>query len=255
MAVSVKDVDNLNKRIEKINLDYTKRKTQRDMLKEHIESGIKAYMKEFGVNLGGSNIEEIRAKITEEYNKIVKTVEDEYQLKLKVVQAIEDGNYEEAGKLLGVNEDSEEGNEGISVGESETEAKDEEPSVVEWEEGEPWEEVDNTESSEENMDSGEVSENDEEETSIAGFEDDEEELEVSEDMGNSLFMSAVAKANIKGSSVKDAVQGMGSDEEDDGVLQSVDIASLEVEDDEDDEEDGENFDFGFGDMLSGTKFE
>lgn len=252
--VSVKELEKLNRRIENINKEYTKKKTQQDMLKERLNKEIAAYKKEYNVSLEGKSIAETKKKIIAEHKKLVSEVESEYSLKLQVVQAIEEGDYDEAAKLLGIEPEVEEVEE------------DEEP--VE-------EEVEDEEATTTATEDIEVDEDDDEEIDFGIDEDDEEEEEESfgsdeaevEDEGFNMevededseveevsaadFMKAAGikkpepdkkSTEVKGSAPKDAFADMPDVEEDI-------FGDMEVEDDDDE------VDFGFGDMLSGTKFE
>lgn len=244
--VSIKEVENLNKRIEKINNEYTKKKTQQDLLKDRLEKELKAYKEEFGVNLGGSNMAEIKRNIEKEHKEVVSRVEEEYKEKLQIVQAIEEGDYEEAGRLLGI--------EPVQEEVEEVEVAEEEPTTLSAEVPDDFsfDEEDNSENPEEaDFGFGEMAISDEDDESeefedddsieIPGFEDDVEEMEVSSED----FLSSLKG----GSSVADSVKEVESSDE--IAIPEVDISGLEISDDDDDEE----IDFGFGDMLSGTKFE
>lgn len=252
--VSVKELEKLNRRIENINKEYTKKKTQQDMLKERLSKEIAAYKKEYNVSLEGKSIAETKKNIIAEHKRLVSEVESEYSLKLQVVQAIEEGDYDEAAKLLGIEPEVEEVEE------------DEEP--VE-------EEVEDEEATTTATEDIEVNEDDDEEIDFGIDEDDEEEEEESfgsdeaevEDEGFNMevededseveevsavdFMKAAGikkpetakkPTEVKGSAPKDAFADMPDVEEDI-------FGDMEVEDDDDE------VDFGFGDMLSGTKFE
>ena len=258
--VSIKEVESLNKRIEKINQDYTKKKTQQDMLYERLSKEIKAYQEEFGVNLSGKNLAEIKSKISAEHKKVVSTVEEAYAEKLKIVSAIEEGDYEEAAALLGIvaeTVDSEESEEETAETENETQQdevdamsisfnEDEEETEAETEddlfgfgdineEDSPDEEVSATE-----VDTEEGEEDDE--VSIPGIDDDDDV----EDVGIGGFLDA-----LKGSTVEKAIQDVENPKESEQESNDeVSFGGFTVDDSSDEDEE----DFGFGDLLSGTKF-
>lgn len=250
--VSVKELEKLNKRIENINKEYTKKKTQQDMLKERLSKEIAAYKKEYNVSLEGKSIAETKKKIIAEHKKLVSEVESEYSLKLQVVQAIEEGDYDEAAKLLGIEPEVEEVEE------------DEEPveEEVEDDEATATEDIEVDEDDDEEIDFG-IDEDDEEEeeesfgSDEAEVEDEGFNMEVEdedsevEEVSAADFMKAAGikkpepdkkSTEVKGSAPKDAFADMPDVEEDI-------FGDMEVEDDDDE------VDFGFGDMLSGTKFE
>lgn len=250
--VSVKELEKLNRRIENINKEYTKKKTQQDMLKERLSKEIAAYKKEYNVSLEGKSIAETKKKIIAEHKKLVSEVESEYSLKLQVVQAIEEGDYDEAAKLLGIEPEVEEVEE------------DEEPveEEVEDEEVTATEDIEVDEDDDKEIDFG-IDEDDEEEeeesfgSDEAEVEDDGFNMEVEdedsevEEVSAADFMKAAGikkpepdkkSTEVKGSAPRDAFADMPDVEEDI-------FGDMEVEDDDDE------VDFGFGDMLSGTKFE
>lgn len=254
--VSVKELEKLNKRIENINKEYTKKKTQQDMLKERLNKEIAAYKKEYNVSLEGKSIAETKKKIIAEHKKLVSEVESEYSLKLQVVQAIEEGDYDEAAKLLGIEPEVEEVEEDEEPVEEEAGAEEATTTVTE--------DIEVDEDDDEEIDFG-IDEDDEEEeegeesfgSDEAEVEDDgfnmeveDEDLEV-EEVSAADFMKAAGikktetakkPTEVKGSAPKDAFADMPDVEEDI-------FGDMEVEDDDDE------VDFGFGDMLSGTKFE
>lgn len=252
--VSVKELEKLNKRIENINKEYTKKKTQQDMLKERLSKEIAAYKKEYNVSLEGKSIAETKKKIIAEHKKLVSEVESEYSLKLQVVQAIEEGDYDEAAKLLGIEPEVEEVEEDEEPVEEEAGAEEATTTATE--------DIEVDEDDDEEIDFG-IDEDDEEEEEESfgsdeaevednGFnmEVEDEDLEV-EEVSAADFMKAAGikkpetakkPTEVKGSAPKDAFADMPDVEEDI-------FGDMEVEDDDDE------VDFGFGDMLSGTKFE
>lgn len=258
--VSIKEVESLNKRIEKINQDYTKKKTQQDMLYERLNKEIKAYRDEFEVDLSGKNLTEIKSKISAEHKKVVSTVEEAYAEKLRIVSAIEEGDYEEAAALLGIvaeTVDSEESEEGITESENEIQEtgvdvmsisfndSEEETEGEEdmfgfggiGEEDSAKEEISTTED-----DTGEVEDDEDDEVTIPGIDDDDDV----EDVGIGGFLDA-----LKGSTVEEAIQDVeGSSESTQESNEEVSFGGFTVDDSEDEGEE----DFGFGDLLSGTKF-
>ena len=248
--VSVKELEKLNRRIENINKEYTKKKTQQDMLKERLSKEIAAYKKEYNVSLEGRSIAETKKKIIAEHKKLVSEVESEYSLKLQVVQAIEEGDYDEAAKLLGIEPEVEEVEEDEELVEEEVE--DEETTTT------ATEDIEVDEDDDEEIDFG-IDENDEEEESFGSDEAEDEgfNMEVEDEDSEVEEVSAVdfmkaagikkpepdkKSTEVKGSAPKDAFADMPDVEEDI-------FGDMEVEDDDDE------VDFGFGDMLSGTKFE
>lgn len=102
MAVSVTEVRNLNKRIEKINTERTKTETRVSMLKDQLSRKLKDYKANYGVDLYSEDFRKLCAMVEEETTKVRKEVAEEYEFKEKIVSLIEQGNIEEANKMLGI---------------------------------------------------------------------------------------------------------------------------------------------------------
>lgn len=102
MAVSVTEVRNLNKRIEKINTERTKTETRVSMLKDQLSRKLKDYKENYGVDLYSEDFRKLCASVEEETTKVRKEVAEEYEFKEKIVSLIEQGNLEEANKMLGI---------------------------------------------------------------------------------------------------------------------------------------------------------
>jgi|GEM_PF-2163378 len=250
---SVKEVEALNSKIEKINLERTKVKTQQELLQKRLEQELKEYNDSFGVNLLGDNIKVTQAKIKAEIDSVTKVVNEEYALKEKVVKAIEDGDYDYANKLMGITVDEQEEiatqvvediiNEGINASAQDgTEVL--YPSVDEDALAIPEEPEE-----EEEMDLQAMADS-------FSMEDDEEVVEEEEDFGlgeDTVSVSAndflQSVANVTKTDVN-AIKGSSIQEASEDLTSGLNIGNLIVEDDEDDMDE----DFGFGDMLSGTKF-
>lgn len=106
--VNAKDVQSLNSRIETINTNRTKAKTQQEMLQQRLEEELDNYKSQFGVDLKKGSLAQTKVLINAEVKKVVNEVQKEYELKEKVVSAIESGDYEEAYNLLGIKQEVEE---------------------------------------------------------------------------------------------------------------------------------------------------
>lgn len=255
--VSVKEVEKLNERIEKINLERTKAKTRQEILQKKLDEELQEYKENFKVDLTGSSLKATKALIDAEVSKVTEVVEEEYNLKLKVVDAIERGDFAEANKLMGVTPEEEEieevgvSTEGIEVEEDDSETEKNSDGV--WvsipealkdvlEEDEDTEEDDFGFS-----DLGDIEEDDEEEDTKEEVKSKETEAST----GAKGFMAAVANASSSEESEPEEekpVKKMISVKE---AFEGLNVADLEVEDDDDEIDD----DFGFGDILSGTKYE
>lgn len=98
----VQEVQVLNKKIENINLQRTKAEAKVDMLKKQLLNELASYKEAYGVDLGDKNFSKLSGKVKSELAVVTGQIKEEYDLKCRVVDAIEKGNYEEANKLLGV---------------------------------------------------------------------------------------------------------------------------------------------------------
>lgn len=218
--MNANEIKVLNDKIEKIQVQRTKAETKREVLMSRLESEISKYEKEYGVSLKGATLKDTIKAISVEQKKVSKGIEEEYNLKLKVVSAIESGNIEEANSLLGI----------------ETPVNDFD--VDDIEDTEELEEVttaedDTTNISEETDDFGidEADfnlEDDGEDEDVFGLNDDEEEV------------TEKAKTPI-GSSVDDTVKELDNEEDDDDIYSGLDNVDFD--------------DFGFGSILNGSELD
>lgn len=246
-TISAVEVQNLNKKIEAINTAKTRAEAKVDMLKKTLSEQVSAYEKEYGVSLSGVSLGDIQLKVDAELKSVSAELEKEYSLKLKVVEAIERGDYDTANELMGVK----------------PEADAELSNVVE----EPIEEVTEVKPTEETISKESVTvgaddfdfgfDEDESESksepkeswvNIADgvsdlLEDDSEsdEIEIGDSSESSVsgadFLSSVAN------SIGNATESKVESAEDN----SSDFGGFVVEDDEEE-------DYGFGELLSGSKF-
>ena len=189
------------------------------------------YASQFGVELKGNTLNETKKLIAEEVKKVTTEVQKEYDLKEKVVSAIENEDYDLAYELLGikkevdVQEEVETPQVNLAEEVPEEAFSEESPEPIEpepmldFEDEEDFEE----ESMELEEDEGELTMEMEED------EEDEEEMDF-------LSFSNPSKPSTAGMQGVHEVFG--------------DMGELEVEDLPDVDDD----DFGFGEMLSGSKF-
>lgn len=212
----VQEVQLLNKKIENINVQRTKAEARVEMLKKQLTQGISEYKKTYGVDLSDKSFPKLSGKVTAELSKVSGDIKAEYELKEKVVNAIEEGRYDDAYKLLGIESDSADEIEDVA---EVTEVVQEEVAVEE----------DDVE-----LDFGDEEEDmsveDEEEINF-GVVLDEEEVEE----------EAVSTEDtvIKGQGALEAVMEMTVEDDED----EIGIPSMEDDD------------FGFGGILQGSKFQ
>lgn len=218
--MNANEIKVLNDKIEKIQVQRTKAETKREVLMSRLESEISKYEKEYGVSLKGATLKDTVKAISVEQKKVSKGIEEEYNLKLKVVSAIESGNIEDANSLLGIETPVND----FDVDDIEDTEELEEVSPVE---------DDTTNISEETDDFGidEADfnlEDDGEDEDVFGLNEDEEEV------------TEKAKTPI-GSSVDDTVKELDNEEDDDDIYSGLDNVDFD--------------DFGFGSILNGSELD
>lgn len=237
--MDIKDVKALNERIEVIKKKKDKADMQREILSSKLDGEIAKYKEAYGVDLSGADFDTVKHKIESELHRVVASIQEEYDLKLKVVSAIESGNIDEANALLGTEEKSTKA--GIKAPEEHEEpiSKD----VVD--------DIDDDFGVEED-DFGVEADDD------FGFEDEDDSSDAPDVKGISFAGNADDEAVSDGISIDDDDFDLFVDEQSDSsegtpnrieVDDDLDFDDLSI-DDEDDVED----DFGFGSMLKGTKF-
>ena len=215
--VGVEKIRSLNERIEKINKERTKAEAQLEMRKKQLEESLSAYEKKYGVKLKGAEFADTANNVKAELKKVSDAVKAEYDLKEKVVACIENGEFDEAYELLGIE------NPNVSVADASVVSDDDVVDV--------------------DMDFG-VDEDTEVVDPDLNADDDDAEMvsddEEYEKVDAAVFRNAVKqKKEVKGTSAVDAVADMEMDME----MEEDDIPSLDDDD------------FGFGDILKGTEFE
>lgn len=219
--MNANEIKVLNDKIEKIQVQRTKAETKREVLMSRLESEISKYEKEYGVSLKGDTLKDTIKAISVEQKKVSKGIEEEYNLKSKVVSAIESGNIEEANNLLGIEtpindfdvEDIEDAEDLDEVSPVEDDTKD-----VPEEEGNFG--IDEDEFS--------LDDDDAEDEDVFGLSEAEEES------------SEKVKTPI-GSSVDDTVKELDNDDDDEDIYSGLDNVDFD--------------DFGFGSILNGTELD
>lgn len=240
MGVSVKEVESLNKRIEVLNTERTKREARKGMLKEQLLKEINKYKEKYGVDLGSENLREMQERIQKEANRIEAQVEAEYVLKKKVVECLEDRDYDGAKQLLGIEDPVED-----VVDSSEVILDDD---ISESEESDDFGFDDET--SDESVE--------DESDSELNLSDDSDDFEF--DLSNDSEESDDTEDDMEEASAKDFMNAFNAEtkeEKSGNSLDVLDFGDFEVEDPSDESDDmADPFEksddpFGFKDMLSG----
>lgn len=219
--MNANEIKVLNDKIERIQVQRTKAETKREVLMSRLESEISKYEKEYGVSLKGDTLKDTIKAISVEQKKVSKGIEEEYNLKSKVVSAIESGNIEEANTLLGIETPI---NDFDVEDIKDTEDLDEVSPVEDDTKYVP-EEEDNF-----GIDEDEFSldDDDAEDEDVFGLSEAEEES------------SEKVKTPI-GSSVDDTVKELDNDDDDEDIYSGLDNVDFD--------------DFGFGSILNGTELD
>ena len=216
--MNANEIKVLNDKIERIQVQRTKAETKREVLMSRLESEISKYEKEYGVSFKGDTLKDTIKAISVEQKKVSKGIEEEYNLKSKVVSAIESGNIEEANTLLGIetpiNDFDVEDTEDLD-----------EVSPVEDDTKDVPEEEDNFGIDEDEFN---LDDDDAEDEDVFGLSEAEEES------------SEKVKTPI-GSSVDDTVKELDNDDDDEDIYSGLDNVDFD--------------DFGFGSILNGTELD
>lgn len=112
---SVQDVASLNKRIEQLNVEGTRTETRISMLTEQLATGLREYESQYGVNLSGKTLKKTAELIKKEYETILSAISKEYELKSRIVEAIQRSDIDEANRLLGIAQDAPEEEPEVAV--------------------------------------------------------------------------------------------------------------------------------------------
>lgn len=254
----LKEIENLNKQIETLMVEKTKYDAQKDVWESRLVESIDAYKKEFGVDISGSNLADIKRKLGSEIKVVEENTMKEFERSTKLVNLINSGDIKGAWKELGVDIDSvntekeEVVNEEVVVSKAVTPSEvapvvstPEKTTVVDVED--------------------EVSDDD---FYGSSFEDDEEEAEPSfltKPVIPSVFMQPTEEEKVVAKPYNAFVV---EDDEDEFVIPSTKGSSSApvLEDDEDEfiipstktpvvEDDSDDEFGGFGNILEGSKFQ
>lgn len=219
--MNANEIKVLNDKIERIQVQRTKAETKREVLMSRLESEISKYEKEYGVSLKGDTLKDTIKAISVEQKKVSKGIEEEYNLKSKVVSAIESSNIEEANTLLGIETPIND----FDVEDIEDTEDLDEVSPVEDDTKDVPEEEDNF-----GIDEDEFSldDDDAEDEDVFGLSEAEEES------------SEKVKTPI-GSSVDDTVKELDNGDDDEDIYSGLDNVDFD--------------DFGFGSILNGTELD
>ena len=100
--ITAEQVKNLNKKIEGLNAQGNRAKAKLEVLEGNLTQSLEDYKSSYGVDLRGKSMKTTAANIQKELLAVEADVQREFELREAVVAAIESGDIEEANRLLGV---------------------------------------------------------------------------------------------------------------------------------------------------------
>ena len=233
----IKEIERLNREIDRLMTEKTKADAQKEVWESRLVESIKGYAKDYGVDLSGKDLVDIKKKLVAETNTIEAKTKEEFEKASKIVNLINEGDIKGAWKVLGVDIDAIENKESEEVVVEEKNSVEVQSAVEAVEEmdddsfyGESFEEEEEYIESNDPVDFNTSVKNAEASKFNAFFmEDDEEEEEF-------------VIPNTKN------VSSVGHKQSDIKPSQSSTSSNFVMEDDEEDEF------AGFGNILAGSKF-
>lgn len=102
MSNILKEIEQLNKKIDSLNTEKTRSDAQREVWEKRLKDGIKSYNEKYGTSLKLDSIKNIKGSLAYEMKYVAEKTKEEFEKSSKIVSAIESGNIDEAWSLLGV---------------------------------------------------------------------------------------------------------------------------------------------------------
>ncbi|MGV3076402.1 hypothetical protein ACEE21_15085 [Clostridium baratii] len=102
----IKEIEKLNREIDRIMTEKTKADAQNEVWENRLEESISNYNKEYGVNLSGKDLSEIKKKLMAETKVVEDKTKEEFELSQKIVNLINEGDIKGAWRVLGVDIDA-----------------------------------------------------------------------------------------------------------------------------------------------------
>lgn len=232
----IKKVETLNEQIEGLNEKHRNAVVERNLLHKTLLENLKAYEEKYNITFSGS-LEDCAKQIAAEKEKIESAITQEIELSEKVITALNNGNYEEANTLLGIEVDSKEVTEVIK------EASD----AVAKSTAEVAEEASEEDDDVEEFFTGSVEEEQEE----TPAEEPAVKEEAEDDFGDFFMDDPIEDLTSNNSDAPAEKPAEAKEEPAKKEASSNPLDSVNFSLDDDDEED---VDFGFGNLLSGSKF-
>lgn len=242
---NVAKVKALNKELEALQHKRTRVESQKELLLNNLKSEVERYEKTYGVTLSGATLKDTLKAIASEKAKVEVQINEEYELKKKVVDAINRNDMAEAYKLLGITPVQEEEDESEDVAtvsnDTEDETVEELIARVNSNNGNYSDDI-----SEDDFSSDTVTEDEEDDFGFGVDDFNDVEEEVSTPV---VVAEETSDSSIFGGIVFDEDDSTSDDSEDaEDVYGDISFGDDTSDDDEDD-------DYGFGAMLGGSKFQ
>lgn len=98
----IKEIEKLNREIERLMTEKTKADAQKEVWESRLTESINNYNNEYGVNLAGKDLADIKKKLIAETNIVEAKTKEEFELSRKLVNLINEGDIAGAWSVLGV---------------------------------------------------------------------------------------------------------------------------------------------------------
>lgn len=96
-------IEKLNKEIDRLMTEKTKSDAQKEVWENRLVESIKAYKNEYGVDLSGNSLADIKEKLSSEINIVETKTKEEFEKSSMLVNLINSGDIKGAWEVLGVN--------------------------------------------------------------------------------------------------------------------------------------------------------
>lgn len=235
-------IEKLNKEIDRLMTEKTKSDAQKEVWENRLVESIKAYKNEYGVDLSGNSLADIKEKLSSEINIVETKTKEEFEKSSMLVNLINSGDIKGAWEVLGVNINEVKKEEVKQVEETKVESAKEVINELDNVEDEDFYGFDGTDDEDMsdstfNTEKSSVGINPINKFAIFNFDDEEDEF---------IMPSTSSKNNT--------MVLNDDDEEKDEFVNNTNTTKGNTMILDDDDEKDDNFG-GFGNILSGSKFQ
>lgn len=96
----LKEIEKLNNEIDRLMTEKTKADAQKEVWENRLCESIIAYKNEYGVDLSGGSLDEIKTKLQDELEKVESKTKQEYNKAVTLINLINEGSIAEAWKII-----------------------------------------------------------------------------------------------------------------------------------------------------------